>query len=243
MRTIGRGIALGAALLGFATGGQAQETEILVARTVGAPAGPTLLVVPSDTLPPATQAELRPGMLMRVRLEVSPYGIPRPHDLTARYMDQEPGALLFETDAPYPNRFRRVGIDEMLRLEIGTERTLAARGAWIGALSGVALGAIVLATGDGQGGWFDGADGAEYLAGTAIFGVTGAATGAWLTDAFGASSSDPATSALSLVPDVPKLSIPSARLYRRCSSCSHVKPMPPSTWIAVSHTATALSAA
>ena len=111
MRTIGRGIALGAAPLGLATSGQAQETELLVGRTVER-TEPTLGIVPSDTLPPGTRAELLPGMLMRVRLAVSPYGIPRSHGLTARYMDQEPGALLFETDAPYPNRFRRVANDE-----------------------------------------------------------------------------------------------------------------------------------
>jgi hypothetical protein len=49
-----------------------------------------------------------------------------------------------------------------------------------------------------------------------------------------------ATSARSRVPDAPKLSIPSARLYSRWSRCSQVKPMPPSDWIAASQTATAL---
>ena len=56
-------------------------------------------------------------------------------------------------------------------------------------------------------------------------------------------SSDAAISARSRVPDAPKLSIASARLYRRCSRCSQVKPIPPSDWIALSQTQTALSAA
>ena len=62
-------------------------------------------------------------------------------------------------------------------------------------------------------------------------------TGAGLSlDAFSSSMSDAAISARSLVPDAPKLSMPSARLYSRCSRCSQVKPMPPSDWIPVSQT-------
>ena len=62
-------------------------------------------------------------------------------------------------------------------------------------------------------------------------------------DAASCSISEAAISARRRVPEAPKLSMPSARLYSRWSRCSQVKPMPPSDWIAVSQTMTALSPA
>ena len=167
MKSIKVGIALGIALFGWAANGAAAPDWNW----------PGLRFARADSLEiPDVLAVFEPGVL--VRTSFAEYGDElRPvKEVTGTFVEFEEDALQIEVNDGIYTQLHQVAIDDVLRLELGLERRLTTRGAVIGGLGGLLLGAAVMA-GDGAGGSFD-SGAPEYAAGTAIFGLIGAGVGA-----------------------------------------------------------------
>ena len=167
MKSMAMGFAVGVALLGFATSdGAAQSRD-----------GPSLSPVVADTVTvPGVLAVFQPGGLVRTRFAECGDERRPVTELTGTFVEFQPDAFEMEVLTGDQRQLHQVQIDDILRLELGIERSLTKRGALIGALSGAALGIATVAAG-GSGDWFD-SGGAEYAAGTGIFGLVGAGVGA-----------------------------------------------------------------
>ncbi len=166
MQSIAKGLVLGVALLGLAARpATAQWDDGLAIRLVAADSitVPGVLMVFEHGVP--------------VRATFAEYGDDRRPvtELTGTFMEFQPDAFTMEVRTGDAMQIRQVAIDDLLRLEIGIERSLTKRATLVGTLGGVALG--LLAAGLGDAGGADVGD-AGYAGGAALFGLAGAGVGA-----------------------------------------------------------------
>ena len=165
MKTITSGIALGVALLGLVASDAAAQWN-----------GPAWSFVEADSLLiPGVLAVFEPGVFVRARFAECGDERRPVTEVTGRFVEFEPEAFQLRVETGQHPQFHQVAFDDILRLELGIERRLTTRGAVIGGLSGVLLGAAMIAAGGADNG---DSGGAEYAAGTAIFGLIGAGVGA-----------------------------------------------------------------
>ncbi|HJU87055.1 MAG TPA: hypothetical protein VJ788_06800 [Gemmatimonadota bacterium] len=168
MKTIEIGIAVGIALFGWAANGTAAPEWN----------GPGLGFAPADSLEiPGVLAVFEPGVLVRTRFAECGDELRPVKEITGRFVAFEHDAFQVEVGEGIHTQLHQVAIDDVLRLELGVERPRTTRGAVIGGLTGVLLGAVVIAADGADGGAFD-SGGAEYAVGTAMFGLIGAGVGA-----------------------------------------------------------------
>ena len=157
MKSITMTIAVGIGLLGWAPEGAA---------------------VPADSLEiPGVLAVFEPGVLVRTTFAECGDEWRPIKEITGRFVEFEEDAFQLEVRDGIHTQLHQVAFDDVLRLELGIERRLTTRGTVIGGLTGVLLGAAVIAADGADGGAFD-SGGAEYAVGAAMFGLMGAGVGA-----------------------------------------------------------------
>lgn len=157
MKSITMTIAMGIGLLGWASDGAA---------------------VPADSLEiPGVLAVFEPGVLVRTTFAECGDEWRPIKELTGKFVEFEEDAFQVEVKEGIHTQLHQVAFDDVLRLELGIERRLTTRGAVIGGLTGLLLGAGVIAADGADGGAFD-SDGPEYAVGAAMFGLIGAGMGA-----------------------------------------------------------------
>jgi hypothetical protein len=130
---------------------------------------------PADTVPMPRGLELlQPGVPVRASFALCGDTRRPVTELTGTFVELEPNeAFEMEVIAGDRKQLHQVAIDDLLSIEVGTERSLTTRGAVIGALSGAVLGVAGAAIGA------SGSPGdAEYASGAAIAGLVGAGVGA-----------------------------------------------------------------
>jgi hypothetical protein len=166
MRPIPWGFALGAALFGFAASPMAAQWQ---------PAPNLSLVAADSIVVPGVLRVFEPGVPVRARYaEFGDEGCPVV-EVRGTFMEFQEEAFTLEMRDGIHRHIRQVPFDEILRLEIGIERSLTKRGAVIGGLGGVALGILAAGLADASG---DDGVGAAGYAGATLLGVAGAGVGA-----------------------------------------------------------------
>lgn len=161
MKPITLGFALWVALL-LVPGPPAAESRDLAA----------LGAVPADTIP-GVPAAIYLGVPVRVTFsDCGNPRLPRNH-MTGTLLEIEQEALQLRVLAGDQEQLQQVSFNDLLRLEVGTRRTLKKQGGLIGALSGAALGlaggAIAASGTSGD---------AEYAQAALFGGLLGAGVGA-----------------------------------------------------------------
>ena len=141
-------------------------------------AGPFSYLAADTTLPavfpaaiPKPLMVLQPGVPVRATHALCGNTRIPPTVTTGKFVALEPEAFEVEVTAGDRRQLHQVAIDDLLRLEVGTERPLTTRGTMIGTLTGVALGVVGAAIGGSN-------EDAEYGSGAAIGGLVGAGFGA-----------------------------------------------------------------
>lgn len=168
MKSLRMTIALGIALLGWATNGTAMSVC----------GGPELGFARPDSLEiPGVLAVFEPGVLVRTKFAECGDELRPVKEIAGRFVEFEHDAFQIQVKDGIHTQLHQIAIDDVLRLELGIERRLTTRGAVIGGLTGMLLGAAVIAADGADGGAFD-SGGAEYAVGTAIFGLIGTGVGA-----------------------------------------------------------------
>lgn len=168
MKTILLGtLALAVSLSPFASGTITAQSDLAGA---GAFADTTLpAVFPAAVPQPLTV--LQPGVPVRAMHALCGDTRVPPTVTVGTFVELGPEAFEVEVGEGDRRQLHQVAIDDLLRLEVGTERALTKRGTMIGTLAGVALGVVGAAIG--------GSDGdAAYGSGAAIGGLVGAGAGA-----------------------------------------------------------------
>jgi hypothetical protein len=159
---------VGAAFFGFVTNGAAAEGWNSPGPGFSRP----------DSLEiPGVLAVFEPGVLVRTRYAENGSELRPVKEVTGAFVQFSEDAFQVEVQKGSHRELHQVAIDDVLRLELGIERRLTIRGAVLGGLTGALLGVVAIAAGGDDGGAFD-SGGAEYAAGTAIFGLIGAGVGA-----------------------------------------------------------------
>lgn len=133
---------------------------------------PALGAVPADTIPGLPSAIY---LGVPVRVTFADCGNPRlPRNLmTGTLLKMEQEALQLQVRVGDEEQLQQVSFNDLLRLEVGRERTLRQRGGLIGAVSGAALGLVGSAIGA------SGTSGdAEYGTSALFGGLIGAGVGA-----------------------------------------------------------------
>src|SRR5687768_14316298 len=135
-------------------------------------------VAPADSLEiPGVLAVFEPGGLVRTTFAECGDEWRPIKEITGRFVEFEEDALQVEVKDGIHTQLHQVAFDDVLRLELGIERRLTTRGTVIGGLTGLLLGAAVIAADGADGGAFD-SGGPEYAVGAAMFGLIGAGMGA-----------------------------------------------------------------
>jgi hypothetical protein len=159
MKSITMTIAMGIALFGWTPNGAAA-------------------FAPADSLEiPGVLAVFEPGVLVRTRFAECGDEWRPIKELTGRFVEFEEEAFQVEVRDGIHTQLHQVAFDDVLGLDLGIERRLTTRGTVIGGLTGLVLGAAVMAADGADGGAFD-SDGPEYAVGAAMFGLIGAGVGA-----------------------------------------------------------------
>lgn len=130
--------------------------------------------LPADVFPapiPKPLMVLQPGVPVRATHALCGDTRIPPTVTMGKFVELEQYAFQVEVGAGDRRQLHQVAIDDLLRLEVGTERPLTTRGTMIGTLTGVALGVVGAAIGGSNGD-------AEYGSGAAIGGLVGAGVGA-----------------------------------------------------------------
>ena len=130
--------------------------------------------LPADVFPaaiPKPLMVLQPGVPVRATHALCGDTRIPPTVTMGKFVELEEYAFQVEVGAGDRRQLHQVAIDDLLRLEVGTERPLTTRGTMIGTLTGVALGVVGAAIGGSNGD-------AEYGGGAAIGGLVGAGVGA-----------------------------------------------------------------
>lgn len=166
MKSITIGMGFCVALLGIVASVEASQSWDV--SNVGLAAADT--TVPT----PAGLELLQPGVPVRATYALCGDPLRPVTVLTGTFVELEPrDAFEMEVIAGDRKQLHQVAIDDLLSIEVGTERSLTTRGTVIGAVSGALLGVAGAAIGA------SGSSGdAEYASGAAIVGLVGAGVGA-----------------------------------------------------------------
>ncbi|HEY7471887.1 MAG TPA: hypothetical protein VIE68_06020 [Gemmatimonadota bacterium] len=166
MRSILWGFALAAALAGFAASPLAAQWR----------ADPNLNLVAADSIVvPGVLMVFEPGVPVRARFAECGDELRPVVEVRGTFMEFQDEAFTIEVRDGIHRQIRQVAIDDLLRLEIGIERSLTKRGAVIGGLGGVALGILAAGLADATG---DNEIGGTAYAGASLLGLAGAGVGA-----------------------------------------------------------------
>jgi hypothetical protein len=114
---------------------------------------------------------LQPGVPLRATSALCGNTRIPPTIVTGKFVELGPEAFEVEVTDGDRRQLHQVAIDDLLRLEVGTERSLTTSGTVIGTVAGAALGVLGAAIGGSNGD-------AEYGSGAAIGGLVGAGMGA-----------------------------------------------------------------
>ena len=172
MKTILLGV-LGLALsLGpLASGTSTAQSDLPGAVALSYLAADTTLPAVFPAAIPKPLMVLQPGVPVRAMHALCGDTRIPPTIVTGKFVQLETEAFEVEVTDGDRRQLHQVAIDDLLRLEVGTERPLTTRGTMIGTLTGVALGVVGAAIGGSNGD-------AEYGSGAAIGGLVGAGVGA-----------------------------------------------------------------
>ncbi|HET6617436.1 MAG TPA: hypothetical protein VFH69_06470 [Gemmatimonadota bacterium] len=166
MKSIMWGFALGVALLGLTSDPSAAQWQ----------AAPNLSLVSADSIVvPEVLKVFEPGVPVRARFAECGDERRPVVERTGTFMKFQPDAFTMETRSGAHTQIHQVAIDDLLRLDVGIERSLTKRGAWIGGLAGTALGLLAVGLADAAG---DNEIGGGEYAGASLFGLAGAGVGA-----------------------------------------------------------------
>jgi hypothetical protein len=150
----------------------AGQSDVQGAVALGYLAADTTLpaVVPATKVPKPLMV-LQPGVAVRATSALCGDTRIPPTIVTGKFVELGPEAFEVEVTDGDRRQLHQVAIDDLLRLEVGTERSLTTRGTVIGTVAGAALGVVGAAIGGSNGD-------AEYGSGAAIGGLVGAGFGA-----------------------------------------------------------------
>jgi hypothetical protein len=163
------GLALSLGPLANVAGARQSEPE--GAGALGYLAADTTLPAVFPAAIPEPLKVLQPGVLVRATHALCGDTRIPPTVTMGKFVELEREAFEVEVTEGDRRQLHQVAIDDLIRLEVGTERPLTTRGTVIGTVTGVALGVVGAAIGGSNGD-------AEYGSGAAIGGLVGAGFGA-----------------------------------------------------------------
>jgi hypothetical protein len=155
----------------LATGTSTAQSDLPGAGVLSYLAADTTLPAVFPAAIPKPLLVLQPGVPVRATYALCGDTRIPPTIVTGKFVELEREAFEVEVTDGDRRQLHQVAIDDLLRLEVGTERPLTTRGTMIGTLTGVALGVVGASIGGSNGD-------AEYGSGAALGGLVGAGVGA-----------------------------------------------------------------